>query len=87
MGFKQRINYWRRVIVAYRKGANSQLTFWHETPTINEGMDFKDPATGYYMTFYDKTPYPGPFDDKGIPMLDYKGVIGRQIKFFVFQSL
>jgi len=30
------------------------------------------------MTFYDKTLYPGPFDDKGIPMLDYKGVIGRQ---------
>jgi len=44
VGFKQRINYWRRVIVAYRKGANSQLTFWHETPAINEDMDFKDPA-------------------------------------------
>jgi len=71
MEVKQKLNYWRRVIVAYRKGANSQLTFWHETPTINEDM-------GYYMTFYDKTLYPGPFDDKGIPILDYKGVIGRQ---------
>ena len=78
MGFKQRINYWERVIAAYRKGANSQLTFWHEKPAVNEDMDLKDPSAGYYMTFYDKTLYPGPFDDKGVPMLDYKGVIGRQ---------
>ena len=78
MGFKQRINYWRRVIVAYRKGANSQLTFWHEKPAINEDIDFKDPASGYYMTFYDKTLYPGPFDEHGVPLLDYKGVIGKQ---------
>ena len=76
--FVQKLNYWERVIAAYRKGANSQLTFWHENPAVNENMNFKDPATGYYMTFYDKTLYPGPFDDKGVPMLDYKGVIGKQ---------
>jgi len=78
VGFKQRINYWRRVIAAYRKGANSQLTFWHEVPAINKDMDIKDPSTGYYMTFYDKTLYPGPFDGRGIPFLDYKGIIGKQ---------
>jgi len=75
---KSKLNYWRRIISAYRRGANSQLTFWHEVPTINKDMNFKDPFTGYYMTFYDKTLYPGPFDDRGVPMLDYKGVIGRQ---------
>lgn len=78
MDIKAKINYWRRVIEAYRKGVNSQLTFWHEKPAVNEEMDLKDPSTGYYMTFYDKTLYPGPFDDKSVPMLDYKGVIGRQ---------
>jgi hypothetical protein len=30
------------------------------------------------MTFADKALYPGPFDDKGIPLLDYHGRIGRQ---------
>lgn len=78
MSFKARVNYWKRVASAYRKGANSQLTFWHEHPQVNEEMNFDDPSTGYYMTFYDKTLYPGPFDKDGIPMLDYKGVIGKQ---------
>ncbi len=75
---KSKLNYWKRVIAAYRIGANSQLTFWHEKPVVNENMNFKDPATGYYMTFYDKTLYPGPFDDEGVPLLDYKGIIGEQ---------
>lgn len=78
MDIKGKANYWKRVIAAYRKGANSQLTFWHEEPEVNEEMDFTDPSTGYYMTFYDKTLYPGSFDDKGVPLLDYKGVIGKQ---------
>ena len=30
------------------------------------------------MTFYQKAHYPGPFDNKGIPLLDYKGKIGKQ---------
>ncbi len=78
MSVKSRLNYWKRVFQAYRSGANSQLTFWHEKPAVNEKADFKDPASGYYMTFYDKTLYPGPFDENGVPLLDYKGVIGKQ---------
>ena len=73
-----KLNYWRRVFAAYRKGANSQVTFWHEKPAVNEEMNFNDPSTGYYMTFYDKTLYLGPFDKKGVPLLDYKGIIGAQ---------
>jgi len=30
------------------------------------------------MTFEDKARYPGPFDDNGIPLLDYHGTIGKQ---------
>jgi len=32
----------------------------------------------YYMPFLEKADYAGVFDDKGIPMLDYHGKIGRQ---------
>lgn len=78
MSLHSKLNYWVRVIAAYKKGANSQLTFWHEKPEVNEGIDFTDPSTGYYMTFYDKTLYPGPFEDNDVPLLDYKGVIGKQ---------
>ena len=78
MNLHTKLNYWRRVFAAYRKGANSQLTFWHEKPAVNEEMNFNDPSTGYYMTFYDKTLYLGPFDKKGVPLLDYKGIIGAQ---------
>lgn len=78
MSLRGKLDYWMRVALAYRKGANSHLTFWHEKPAVNEEMDFNDPSTGYYMTFYDKTLYPGPFDERGIPLLDYKGVIGNQ---------
>jgi heparosan-N-sulfate-glucuronate 5-epimerase len=44
-----------------------------------------DSATGagnrlgpYYMLFREKANYAGPFDAIGIPMLDYRGAIGRQ---------
>lgn len=32
----------------------------------------------YYMTFLSKADYQGPFDDKGIPLLNYRGVLGSQ---------
>lgn len=32
----------------------------------------------YYMTFFSKAGYPGPFDGQGIPLLDYRGALGRQ---------
>ena len=77
MGLKSRINYLRRVFSAYLGGGSSQLTFWHEKPEINE-MATIDQLGQYYMTFFDKTNYPGPFDQNGVPLLNYHGKIGKQ---------
>lgn len=77
MGLGQRVTYLRRVAAAYVGGGTSQLTFWHETPTVNER--FRTGRLGpYYMTFEEKANYEGPFDEQGIPMLDYRGSLGRQ---------
>jgi len=56
---------------------NSQLTFWHETPAVNTEAFTGEPGQ-YYMTFKQKALYPGPFDEKGIPLLDYHGKVGQQ---------
>ena len=69
--------YYRRVIEAYLGGGRSQLTFWHETPAVNERA-FAAGGRAFYMTFREKARYAGPFDDAGIPLLDYRGIIGRQ---------
>lgn len=58
-------------------GGNSQLTFWHETPAVND-QAFGGGLAQYYMTFAQKAHYPGPFDSAGIPLLDYHGRVGRQ---------
>jgi hypothetical protein len=72
-----KLAYWRRVFQAYVAGGNSHLTFWHERPAANERSRFE--ALGpYYMTFADKAGYPGPFDERGVPLLDYRGSIGRR---------
>ena len=69
--------YYRRMFEAYVLGGTSQLAFWHGTPQINE-----DAAPGrlgqYYMLFDRKARYPGPYDSQGIPLLDYRGRLGRQ---------
>lgn len=72
-----RLAYWRRILAAYVLGGRSQLTFWHETPAIN-GRAMAGSLGEYWMTFRDKADYPGPFDERGIPMLDYRGKLGRQ---------
>ncbi|MFH0799363.1 MAG: D-glucuronyl C5-epimerase family protein [Pseudomonadota bacterium] len=72
-----RIHYYRRVVSSYLLRKNSQLSFWHEEPEINP--DAVEDAVGpYYMTFAGKARYEGPFDDEGVPFLDYHGKIGRQ---------
>jgi heparosan-N-sulfate-glucuronate 5-epimerase len=72
-----RLNYYRRIFGAYLGRGASQLTFWHEKPELNPG--FHPGQLGeYYMTFAGKADYPGPFDEGGIPMLDYRGALGRQ---------
>lgn len=72
-----RWNYYRRIFSAYLGSGTSQLTFWHDHPEVNP--DFQPGTVGpYYMTFTSKADYAGPFDQNGIPLLDYRGVIGPQ---------
>lgn len=72
-----RLAYFQRIFAAYLTGKKSQLTFWHGEPGINE--NFKPDGLGeYYMPFITKADYPGYYDDKGIPMLDYHGAVGLQ---------
>jgi heparosan-N-sulfate-glucuronate 5-epimerase len=77
MRITKRLQYWRRVFSAYFGRGASQLSFWHETPAVNPRAP-KDTLGEYYMTFDDKAKYEGPFDEDGVPMLDYRGEIGRQ---------
>src|SRR6266571_1733721 len=77
MSIGKRFHYWRRIRQAYLGGGTSQLSFWHESPEVNPNAT---PGTlgEYYMTFAAKADYAGPFDDDGIPLLDYRGALGRQ---------
>ncbi|MGA8830474.1 MAG: D-glucuronyl C5-epimerase family protein [Desulfomonilaceae bacterium] len=72
-----RAQYLKRIFKAYIFSRNSNLTFWHEKPMANSQTRF-DELGPYYMTFEEKALYPGPFDDKGIPLLDYHGQISKQ---------
>lgn len=72
-----RLAYWRRIAAAYLIPGRSQLTFWHETPAVNERAD-PGRLGEYWMPFADKADYPGPFDPDGVPQLDYHGRIGLQ---------
>ena len=73
----QRFRYLHRVFGAYLLPGTSQLTFWHETPEVHPGLTSSELGP-YYMTFAAKADYPGPFDEKGLPQLDYRGSLGRQ---------
>jgi hypothetical protein len=77
MSVKARVAYLTRVGAAYLGGATSQLSFWHETPAINRDLTI-DELGDYYMSFEEKAEYAGPFDHSGIPLLDYRGALGRQ---------
>jgi hypothetical protein len=74
---RKRYQYLRRVGQAYLGGGTSQLSFWHETPEANPNAS-RDVLGEYYMTFRQKADYAGPFDEAGIPLLDYRGALGRQ---------
>lgn len=71
-----RLAYLARVASVYARPSKGPLSFWHEEPRINE-ESFSD-ASQYFMRFQGNAEYPGPFDDKGVPLLDYRGDIGRQ---------
>ena len=73
----QRVNYYRRIFAAYLTPQKSQLTFWHEMPAVSE--NFRPGELGeYYMPFTAKADYPGQYDQKGIPLLNYHGRVGLQ---------
>ena len=77
MSWASRAQYYRRILGAYLTPGTSQLTFWHDEPERN----FRATGAGvgpYYMRFQRKADYAGPHDTAGIPMLDYRGHIGRQ---------
>ena len=71
------LQYLKRMFKTYFFSQNCNLTFWHENPTVNPDLSTTE-LSQYYMTFEDKALYPGPFDDKGVPLLDYHGQIGKQ---------
>ena len=72
-----RLDYYRRIFSAYLTENTSQLSFWHGEPQVNE--NFAPGKLGeYYMPLIAKANYAGYYDDKGIPMLDYRGAVGLQ---------
>lgn len=70
-----RTGYYKRIFEAYLNKEKSHLAFWHGEPSVNENA-FKEGSDEYYQKFYNKATYDCSLDDKGIPMLDYKGSIG-----------
>lgn len=77
MTIVSRLNYYRRITSAYLTPLESQLNFWHEQPQVNSHAVY-DRLGEYYMSFRRKADYAGAFDGQGIPMLNYRGAIGRQ---------
>jgi heparosan-N-sulfate-glucuronate 5-epimerase len=73
---QKRLQYYKRVFAAYLLPGKSQLTFWHDSPTVS--APFSADALGpYYMDFPRKADY-ATRDAHGIPMLNYHGEIGPQ---------
>ncbi|MBZ9572233.1 hypothetical protein KJA15_02810 [Patescibacteria group bacterium] len=77
MRLKDRFSYWQRIFLTYLGKNQSQLTFWHGTPQVNEDTPIKE-IDQYYMLFLYKANYPGPFDKNKVPLLNYRGLIGKQ---------
>ena len=72
-----RARYLKRIFSAYLGKQPSQLTFWHEPPKLNENAFGRD-AEEYYQEFFTKADYGACLDADGIPLLDYRGHVGRQ---------
>jgi heparosan-N-sulfate-glucuronate 5-epimerase len=72
-----RLSYWRRVLAAYVLGGRSQLSFWHDTPEENPASRPGELGP-YWQLFAEKADYAGPFDERGVPLLDYRGRLGTQ---------
>ena len=75
-GARVRIEHLSRVLQVYARPASGPLSFWYEEPEINHA--YRRDTRQYFMRFQGKADYAGPFDASGIPLLDYRGRIGRQ---------
>ena len=73
----EKINYWKRILATYLIKTESNLSFWHGDPKINQKANYKV-LDQYYMSFLYKANYNGDFDINGVPMLNYHGDIGLQ---------
>ena len=71
-----RLEYLARILQVYGRPASGPLSFWHEQPEFNPAT--RSDTRQYFMRFRGKADYTGPFDADGIPLLDYRGNIGRQ---------
>lgn len=74
---RAKIHYWQRVFPAYFGAGSSQLSFWHDHPRVNERA-FGTKLGEYYQDFSEKADYQGPYDSAGVPMLNYRGAIGKR---------
>ena len=73
-----RLHYWSRLCTEYiLKRKNSNITFWRTELRVNDRLDINQ-LTHYYLDYTPKVAYHGPFDEKGVPMLNYFGSIGTQ---------
>jgi heparosan-N-sulfate-glucuronate 5-epimerase len=73
---RARVSHLARVLRVYTDKRSGPLSFWYERPEMNDAAFDRGP--GYFMRFAGKARYAGPFDADGIPLLDYRGDIGRQ---------
>jgi hypothetical protein len=71
-----RLEYLTRILQVYARRGSGPLSFWHEVPEINDA--YRGDSRQYFMRFRGKAAYAGPFDADGVPLLDYRGRIGRQ---------
>ena len=72
----ERLIYLARILRVYANRSSGPLSFWYERPELNERAFNGSPD--YFMRLAGKADYDGLFDHTGIPLLDYRGDIGRQ---------
>lgn len=73
-----RIRYWNRIFSTYIfKKSDTNLSFWHGEPEVNENTNYIE-LDQYYMRFIYKANYNGESDSNGVPKLNYRGDIGLQ---------
>ena len=73
-----RINYYGRIFNAYLVNKRrSNLSFWHTEIKVSAKEDIGT-LNNYYLDYIPKTRYAGPFDENGVPVLNYLGKIGTQ---------